>query len=82
MSGERVKRDGSSLAIYCAAAMVAVLALLYVLSAGPAILILSEDAWATVYFPLLMLAAYLPPIGNLLEWYMGFFVSVSESATG
>lgn len=82
MSEEREKPDGRWLATFCVAAVLAVMTLLYVLSAGPAILFLSNDTWAAVYFPLLMFAAYIPPFGNLLEWYMGFFVSVSESAVG
>jgi hypothetical protein len=82
MSEDREKRVGGCAAAFPVAALLALLMSAYVLSAGPAILFFSNETWAIAYFPLLTLSACLPPFGTVLELYLRFFVSISETASG
>ena len=77
MSEEREKRGGGCAVAFSVAAVLAMLTLLYVLSSGPAFIFLSHETWVVVYFPLLAIAACVPPFDSFMEWYVRLWIDAA-----
>jgi hypothetical protein len=74
----REHRPSSAGLVFVIASLV-LLPILYVLSTGPVALLvgtgaLSRESFEIIYFPLVLIANYCPPIGQALERYVQLWV--------
>jgi hypothetical protein len=74
MTRDEEKQGGVGASTFCTIAALVFLPVFYLLSAGPAFAILSNETWAIVYFPLRLISTFLPPFGHAFEWYVNMWV--------
>lgn len=71
---EREKQDGGGAAAFSVIGVLLVVLFLYVLSAGPAVVVLPRGTWTVAYMPLMIVAYFVPPVGNVLMWYVNLWI--------
>jgi hypothetical protein len=77
MSQEENK-GGSGAATFAVVVMLVALPILYVLSTGPVGLLFSltggsRESWAALYFPVRVVAMFVPPFSSAVEWWVNLW---------
>ena len=71
---EREKESGAGAGIFAMFGVMAVVLVLYVLSAGPAVAVLPRATWEVAYMPLTFVAYFVPPIARAIMWYVNLWI--------
>jgi hypothetical protein len=74
MSEDREKQDGAGAATFTIVSLLTAIPFVYVLLAGPVLRLFGEDTWRIIYFPLILLAGLVPPLGRALDWYVRLWI--------